>query len=107
MSPQGRWVVTPPPKSPLIMPNKNYQKGRRKEYKIKKELEESGYIVLRTAGSHGFADLIAIKPGRTCHKGEIKFIQCKPDNFSAKEANDLIKEYSWIDGTKNCIFMIL
>jgi Holliday junction resolvase len=53
------------------MPNRNYEKGRRFEYVEKKRLENLGYIVLRTSGSHGFADLVAVKPG------EVRFIQCK------------------------------
>jgi Holliday junction resolvase-like predicted endonuclease len=47
-----------------------YHKGRRFEYQVKKWLEEKGYIVLRTAGSHGFADLIAV--GKN---GEVIFYQ--------------------------------
>jgi Holliday junction resolvase len=47
-----------------------YHKGRRFEYQFKKWLEEKGYLVLRTAGSHGFADLIAI--GK---QGEVIFFQ--------------------------------
>lgn len=63
------------------MPNKNYLKGRAKEYRLKKELERAGLIVLRTAGSYGFADLIAIDK----KKWLIRFIQCKPNNFSERE----------------------
>ncbi|MFZ8801637.1 MAG: hypothetical protein ACO2PO_01390 [Candidatus Calescibacterium sp.] len=47
-----------------------YHKGRRFEYQVKKFLEKQGYIVLRTAGSHGFADLIAV--GKD---GEVIFYQ--------------------------------
>jgi len=47
-----------------------YHKGRRFEYQFKKFLQKKGYIVLRTAGSHGFADLIAV--GRN---GEVIFYQ--------------------------------
>jgi Holliday junction resolvase len=46
------------------MPNKNYQKGRAFEYKIKKKYEDKGYLVFRSAGSHSVADLIAIAPRR-------------------------------------------
>lgn len=53
------------------MPNKNYLRGRRLEWQVKKDLEQDGWTVMRTAGSHGFADLIALK-GDT-----IRFIQCK------------------------------
>lgn len=43
------------------MTNKNYQRGRAFEYRIKQKLEACGFIVLRTSGSHGFADLVALK----------------------------------------------
>jgi len=35
------------------MVNKNYVKGRSKEYRLKRKYERQGYIVLRTSGSHG------------------------------------------------------
>ncbi len=44
--------------------NKNYLRGRRFEYAAKKYLEDKGWIVMRTAGSHGPFDIIAIKDGR-------------------------------------------
>ncbi len=72
------------------MPNKNYVKGVRKERRIKHELERDGFIVLRTAGSHGFADLIAIDKETNI----IRFIQCKPDNFSPGEVAKLKEEHS-------------
>ncbi|MEM4275125.1 MAG: restriction endonuclease [Candidatus Nitrosocaldaceae archaeon] len=53
------------------MANKAYLKGRTFEYKIKRYLEGKGYYVLRSAGSKGPLDLIAIK-GK-----EILLIQCK------------------------------
>lgn len=43
------------------MPNRNYLVGRALEYSEKKQLEEEGWEVLRTSGSHGRFDLIAIK----------------------------------------------
>ena len=67
--------------------NPNYIKGRNKEYDLKHQLEREGYTVLRTAGSHGFADLIAVSS-----LGKIRFIQCKPDDFSEKEKEKLMKE---------------
>ena len=53
------------------MPNKNYLRGRRLEWQVKKDLEADGWTVMRTAGSHGFADLIALRDDT------IRFIQCK------------------------------
>lgn len=41
------------------MPNANYLKGRRLEYKAKKQMESEGWKVLRSAGSKGAFDLTA------------------------------------------------
>ncbi len=71
------------------MPIKTYAKGRRKEMKLKKELERGGCVVLRMAGSHGFADLVAIDE----KKNIIIFYQCKPDNFSKNKAQELLDEH--------------
>jgi len=43
-----------------MMPNKNYVKGYKIELMAKKELEDSGHFVVRSSGSHGIIDLIAI-----------------------------------------------
>lgn len=45
------------------MPNKNYRRGVAIERKAKAELELDGYTVVRTAGSHGPWDLVAVKEG--------------------------------------------
>jgi len=67
----------------------NYQKGRDKEYRLKRKLEREGFTVLRTAGSHGFADLIAID----YRSRRIRFIQVKPDNFSKAAEKKLMEEH--------------
>lgn len=54
------------------MPNRNYEAGRRFEYARKKHWESLGYMVLRTAGSHGAFDLVALAPS-----GSVLLIQCK------------------------------
>ena len=41
--------------------NKNYRNGRALEYKVIKELEGKGFTALRTAGSHGVADIVAFR----------------------------------------------
>lgn len=66
------------------MTNK-YQSGVAKEYKAKAELERAGFIVLRTAGSHGFSDLIAIHTERR----EVKFIQVKVTKTPLSFAHEL------------------
>lgn len=40
------------------MPNPAYLRGRRAEWALQKQLREAGFEALRTAGSHGKADLI-------------------------------------------------
>ncbi len=45
------------------MPNKNYLRGVAIERKAKDLLEILGYTVIRSAGSHGPWDLIAVKEG--------------------------------------------
>ena len=80
--------------------NKNYRRGRSKEYRIKKKYEKLGYTVLRTAGSHGFADLIALKIN------EIIFIQVKPKKFSEKKKRELLEKYDWLNDEKLTKFII-
>jgi len=75
------------------MVNKNYVKGRSKEYRLKRKYERQGYIVLRTSGSHGFADLVAIDPKEL----EIIFIQSKPKNISKKKKKEIEEKYYWLN----------
>ena len=56
------------------MTNPNYQRGVRFERERKKAWKESGHTVLRTAGSHGAFDLVAI-PLQL--KWPVSLIQCK------------------------------
>lgn len=44
------------------MPNSNYRNGRALEYKVIKDLRSKGLEALRTAGSHGVADIVAFHP---------------------------------------------
>ena len=53
------------------MPRSPYRKGARYEYYVKRLLEEKGYLVVRTAGSHGPFDLIALDT----EKREILLVQ--------------------------------
>lgn len=72
------------------MPNKNYLRGRRLEWQVKKDLEAEGWIALRTAGSHGHWDVIAFKD--TGHSILTRLIQCKVTN-SEKQLERLVKEF--------------
>lgn len=71
------------------MTNKKYQAGRRFEYEVKEYLENKGYIVLRTSGSHGFADLVAIG------HGDVLFIQCKYGTKPSKKEVDKIYDIQY------------
>lgn len=76
------------------MPNKNYQKGLRKEYAIVKLFKETGCdIVQRTAGSHSPIDIIAINKSLKT----IFLIQAKPDSMSEKEKQKIEDEFSWLN----------
>lgn len=50
----------------------NYSKGAAFERRVKKQLERLGYYVIRSAGSHGYADLAAFQ----AHRRPL-LIQCK------------------------------
>ena len=54
--------------------NVNYVKGVRLERKAKQILEAQGYHVIRAAGSHGFADLVAADDQGVV---PVRFIQVK------------------------------
>lgn len=92
-----------------FLPNKMYGRGRRYEYKISKKLRAEGWTVLRTAGSHGLFDLIAIKPPEVHEymintdrlkatfttKGSIagnyiKLIQCKSGKSSKRAIKNVL-----------------
>jgi len=67
------------------MPNKNYEKGRRKEYKVCEKLKQEGCeIAQRTAGSHSPFDVIGID----LNDKVIKLIQAKPDNYKSEEIEE-------------------
>ena len=81
------------------MVNRNYVKGRRKEYKIRTELLNSGYdIAQRSAGSHSPIDIFAISKDLN----EILLIQAKPDGYSEKG----YEKWKWLNNEFNVRFEI-
>lgn len=68
--------------------NRNYVKGRAYEYKIATIFRRKGYYVIRAAGSHGSADLVAVKKGQRAI-----FIQCKKGtgNVDMEEHNKMFR----------------
>jgi len=86
------------------MPNPNYIKGRKKEYKICNLLKEQGYdIVQRTAGSHSPFDIIAINKST----GVIKLIQSKPDNISTNKEKKISKDNNWLCNAFRVEFVVM
>jgi Holliday junction resolvase len=67
------------------MPNKNYIKGRRKEYAIVKEAKAKGNLAFRSAGSHSCVDVVVID----VKNREIQLIQSKPNDISELEIKRL------------------
>lgn len=85
------------------MVNKNYQKGRNKEYKIVNSLKSKGYLAQRTAGSHSPIDVLGINVvGK-----EIYLIQAKPDSMSDKEKNKIKKENEALNGFYLVSFQVI
>lgn len=86
------------------MPNANYIKGRRKEYKIKNELLSEGCdIAQRTAGSRSPFDVIGIN----IDKKIIKLIQCKPDTMSKKDQDKIRNENIKLNGMFQIVFKVI
>lgn len=72
--------------------NINYLRSRARENQLKKSLEKDGYYTVRAAGSHGLADVIAIKPA-TCGDAshyEVRFLQVKVSE-KLREAKTIYK----------------
>ena len=86
------------------MPNKNYIKGRNKEYKIIKNLKFLNYnIAHRTAGSHSPIDVFAIDKINK----KILFIQSKPDNYSVTNTEKLETDLAWLNGFFEVKFIVM
>jgi Holliday junction resolvase len=72
------------------MPNKNYIRGRAFEYRVKKDLEDKGYIVVRSAGSKSPFDLVAIS--LKVQYPDVILVQCKYGaKITKKERENLHK----------------
>lgn len=56
-----------------------YSNGANFERRVKKLWEKKDYLVIRSAGSRGIADLVALKSCASCYEmhAEVFLIQCK------------------------------
>jgi Holliday junction resolvase len=70
----------------------HYTRGAAFERAVAARLDIDGYLVLRAAGSHGVADLVALKPG------QVVLIQCKISGIiSITEWNTFYETASRVD----------
>lgn len=66
-----------------------YRAGANFERRVRKDLENKGWVVFRSAGSHSPADLIALR------FGEVMLVQCqvsKPFSIDKGMALELLKQ---------------
>ena len=88
------------------MPNENYLKGRNHENYIKRKFEHLGFVCLRSSGSKGAVDVIAIKKGPFCKRKDrccplVYAIQCKPKNYKlSKSEREKMEAWSEKTGIK-------
>lgn len=83
------------------MVNKNYIKGRAKEYRILKRLRKEGFNAIRASGSHGFADIVGIHPD-----GVIVWIQAKPESMSENAKRSIERRYEWVNNQFSSFFWV-
>jgi Holliday junction resolvase len=69
------------------VPRSPYRKGARYEYYVKRLLEEKGYLVFRTAGSHGPFDLIAFDGQNKV----ILLVQVKKSKYISNKEKEALK----------------
>lgn len=75
------------------MSHLNYRRSADREREVKKKLESQGWYVIRSSGSHGAADLIAVRPVK-CSGGEhyeVRFIQIKVSERAGSETNVIVQ----------------
>lgn len=69
----------------------NYKKGANRERQALKLLREQGYYAERTAGSHGVADIIALKAGEKARLIQVKCTKSKWSGFGPED-RELLKQ---------------
>lgn len=70
------------------MPNRKYTNSTNRELQLKKQFEQNGWYAIRASGSHGIADVVALRPAKGCTNPahyEAKFIQVKTSQAIREE----------------------
>jgi cobalamin biosynthesis protein CbiD len=73
------------------MPNRNYIKGANYERHLIKKAESIGFFGMRSAGSHGAADITLIG-----HHGTVMICQCRAFKMSPKEFEEAVKKLNML-----------
>ena len=84
------------------MPRSPYKRGARYEYYVKQLLEEKGYLVVRTAGSHGPFDLIAIDK----EKREILLVQVTRRKYLSAELKESLASLAGTYAVKPVVYQL-
>jgi len=84
------------------MPNRQYIKGRRKEYAIIHDEKVLGRLAFRSAGSHSPVDVVSIDT----KEHVIRLIQSKPDDYAPIQIARLMKFNERLNGTFKVIFQV-
>jgi Holliday junction resolvase len=85
------------------MSNKQYVKGRRKEYKVVNQAKAKGQLAFRSAGSHSPVDVVIIDS----HSKVIHLVQCKPDSMTNTAKDKIYQENMDLEGTYLVYFDII
>ncbi len=85
------------------MPNPNYVKGRRKEFKVVNQEKEIGNLAFRSAGSHSPIDVVSIDVENRI----IRFIQCKPDSMPESQKKKLEQTMVSLNNRFDCLFEVV
>lgn len=64
-----------------VVTTNNYRTGTRLEYRAMDLLRRRGWFVVRSAGSHGAADIVALSPT----DGRVVLVQCKAGSLHHEE----------------------
>lgn len=84
------------------MPNKWYRKGANWERVVKKRMEDTGWVVYRSAGSHGTFDLCCLKRDR-----KPILIACRiRDRFSNEEKRNMAIEADKVNAIADIAFPV-
>ena len=78
------------------MSSKNYEIGRRFEYRTQNYFRKIGYYVIRAYGSKGLYDLIAVPP--MSRLGQTLLIQCKKNGYIHPKELAKLKEHDKWNG---------